>query len=393
MLSKAEAMRRLERVRANFPKGTITKGQAIDMLMAVVDSQVGYASSSSVWSIYGEPDTWQTKWNGRQVYWCAQGLSWAFEAAFGAEAAKAGIGLQSTNPNWPPAGWTATWLWRDWLRGQGRWVGIENCQPGDISMQYWGRTANPVDHVEVCTGRAISTNAYPTIGFNTATGNASAGAGVQRATRYRAQTVGIYRPDWDAIVLVYNTQKIAEGISDLTEYAGVLTTFGFTVDEAGVRDFQAWAKITVDGRVGPETIAAMEESMEILRDILNKVNALSVVDLSESTAGNLHTGRSGPQPQGWYLNLLGNRIGRTDQWVSAIKGTTEALQTTTVNLAGDVAGLRETVDQLAKATHSPIDLDAVEAASRRGTEAALANVQATTTTEITFGDQDGEEPS
>lgn len=309
-ISEATALARAAAVRANFPKGPINIDQAIDMLMAVAESQVGYASSSAQWSMYGKGKNWRTEWGNRQVYWCALGLSWAFEQAFGAEAAKAGIGLQAAAWSRPPAGWTATWTWLDWFRSGGRWVGIKNCQRGDVSMQFWGRTKNATDHVELVSGRKISPNAYPTIGFNTATGNVTAGAGVQKAVRYRAQTVGIYRPNWEALVLAYNAGVVVEAVEDLTQHAEALGAFGFPATPEGVGGYQRLRSdaphyLVVDKKFGPKTRTALEADMATLEDIAAE-QARQTAQLEAITA---EQGRQTAQLKiiEWAARLAANR--------------------------------------------------------------------------------------
>lgn len=370
MLTEAQARARAKAVKATFPKGPITVAQAIDMYMAMVDSQVGYASSSALFSTYGKgTGTWQENWNGRQVSWCVMGLGWAFEACFGAKAAIAGIGLQTANRNWPPAGWTATWLWLAWFRDNNRWVGMENCQPGDISLQSWGRTKNEVDHGETVTGYyRKSDDSYPATGFNTATGNASAGAGVQRTRRYRRQTVGIYRPDWEALVQTYNAERIAEGVVDLTEIASSLKALDFPATVDGVRQYQQENKaaphnLAVDGIPGPKTRAALEADMATLQEVQKAVQeqgaqitaltqALSAhrgvsdeVTLSEGAMSYLFTGRDT-----WRSNdltaLLANRIGRIDTRVGNILLTLRAQEKVLERLIESQGMSREEVEQI-----------------------------------------------
>src|SRR5690606_32705309 len=150
-----------------------------------------------------------------------------------------------------PAGWAATRHWRNWFRDNGRWVGIENAQPGDNMLQSWGRTANEPDHVEAVTGYWDGTY-LPGTGFNTSSGIGSetTGAGVYRVRRKRWPIVAVYRPDWEKLVATYNmgvlVDKAAEIVDQLTEYADALLDLGYTADKAGVRKAQADLGLTVD---------------------------------------------------------------------------------------------------------------------------------------------------
>ena len=203
MLTAAQALHRANLTRASFPKGPITQAQARAMVVAMVDSQVGYASGNPNWSIYGEPESWRTDWKGRQVYWCLLFLSWAFEQTFGAEAARAGIGRQTTDWGWPPCGGTWTVWAHNHAHATGRVVPFDSQQSGDLILTRWGRTGDPVDHVDLAIGPR-TLNLANVIGGNTSSGNASAGAGVYRAARTRSRVVTIFRPDWAALVATYN---------------------------------------------------------------------------------------------------------------------------------------------------------------------------------------------
>lgn len=394
MISEATARARMKAVKASFPEGPITEAQAQDMLMAMVDSQVGYASNSATWSMYGKPQNWPVAWNGRQVYWCALGLSCMFTNTFGAKAAAAGIGLQTTNPNWPPAGWTATWLWLGWLRNNNRWVGMERARKGSIIMESWGRTSHEVDHVEVASGPyRKSDDSVPGYGFNTATGNSSAGAGVMRVRRYRRNIVGVYDPDWTALVMVYNAERAGEAILELTEEViEYLELLGYEGSVTGVRAFQGDHGLVVDGIVGPITSKALEdkvsEVLDAVKALERKVDQMDTVNVHQSTADFLATGRKGTQPRGWFLDLVGRRVGRIDRRVHSLR---DLVVSQGSDQAGAVAGLQEAVNQLAEKVSGGIDLTAVEAASQRGAEAAFT--KAKVSTELTFADDDEEEES
>lgn len=304
MVSSTTALNRAKIAKVTFPKGKITVAQAKAMVLSIADSQVGYNPGSSV-SIYGNGTRWATHgtwhWQG---YWCARGISWVFDFCFGAEAAKAGIGHQPHVPM--PAGWAATWLWRDWLRSKGLWVGLERAQPGDISMQSWGRTSKPTDHVELVTGK-WNGSYYNCIGFNTVsqgTSGVTSGGGVWRVRRNRTALVAIYRPDWDALVRTYNAtvaaEDITEGIQDLTQYAEALAAFGFPATPAGVGGYQEWRSgpphnLVVDRIFGPKTKAALEADVNTLEDLAADLAAIKtavVHTLSDDDKTKMGTGRS-----------------------------------------------------------------------------------------------------
>lgn len=306
--------------------------QAKAMVVAMADSQVGYASGSGQYGMYSKGGNWVTKWNGRRTYWCAIGASWCFDQCFGAKAARAGIGWQNSNRDWPPVGWSATWLWRDWFRNRNLWVGMANAQPGDISLQSWGRTGNSTDHVEIVRAKG-SRSSTPTIGFNTATGNATAGAGVQRATRYSNITVGIYRPDWNALVRAYNADiKDAAPKPKPINYPIALSHLGYARGANGVRNYQKDRGLTVDGIPGKNTKAALEADMATIKQVLAEVKKVGTVNVSKGTADLLHTSRSGPQPLQFIVDLAARRIGRTEDYV--------------LDLRSEVAGLNEAIMQI-----------------------------------------------
>lgn len=321
--------------KASFPQGTITVAQAQEMFMAMADSQVGYRSGSYQWSLYGKGSRWDDDWNGRQVYWCYLGMSWVMAQTFGAKAAIAGIGLQNSHPNWPPAGGTATWLLWEWFRANNRWVGMERAQPGDISLQSWGRTGKPTDHVEIVSGYyRASDDSYPTIGFNTSAGNPTAGARVARVRRYRRPTVGIYRPNWEALVMVYNAQKIAEGITELSgTVIDHLELLGYKGSVDGVKDFQREHGLTVDGIVGPKTSArletevskAIDELMAAIKQVDTKVDKLrgERLNFDTKTRDQLDTLLDTTEEHRRQLNTVGRVAAEArDQWAVEEQRTT-----------------------------------------------------------------------
>lgn len=104
---------------------------------------------------------------------------------------------------------------------------------------------------------------------------------------------------------------------------------------------------------GGLTVSDVNKILDVLDDIRN-------VNVSEGTAANLYTGRTGNQPLGWFLNLIGNRVGRTDQRVN--------------DLAAEVAGIREAVMQIGEV--SGMDRAQVESIVNRSIEGARVRLEA-----------------
>lgn len=304
-ISRKTALARAAQVKASFPKGPITIKQARAMVMAMADSQVGYTSGNPNWSLYGEEENWPEDWNGRQVYWCALFIAWVFVQCFGAKAARAAIGWQTTNRNWPPAGWTATFLWINWFRQNNRWVGIDNCQSGDISLQSWGRTTKETDHVGLVTGRALGKDIYPGLEGNTSPGSTSAGAGVYRVVRPRWATVGVYRPDWAALVAIYNANVAGDVIVDWTSIHRMLIALGYSANVTGLRNYQKARGLTVDGIPGKNTTAALEADMASLKEIDRQIgNLANRVEQTWQLINDMAKRQSDQQNQ---LNTLGRQ--------------------------------------------------------------------------------------
>ena len=209
-LSESQALARARATRASFPKGKITESQARDMFVSMADSQVGYASGSPSWSMYGKSSNWRSNWNGRQVYWCALFLSWCAEQAFGTAAARAGFGRQYNSAAYPPVGGTWTVWMLNWGRARGAVVPFNRQRKGDICLTDWNRVPGAeVDHVDVVRGPRIL-NLSNVIGGNTSSSSASAGAGVYRAARPSNRVRAIIEPDYKALVRVYNANIIEE---------------------------------------------------------------------------------------------------------------------------------------------------------------------------------------
>lgn len=328
-------------------KKKITESQARSMVVATGRSQLGYTGTPWV-SKYGIGRNWpgggSWVWQG---LWCARGVSWFYAEAFGIEAAKAGIGRQPSTPL--PAGWAATWLWRDWLRGRGLHVGFANAKPGDIIFYRYpnpsgGRGKNPTNHVSLVA--ANRGNYLECIGPNTpkpgAGGDPTAGAGVWLHKRYLTSVVvAVYRADWSALVRTYNAgivgDDIGGGVEDLTEIHRMLRALGYAATTAGIKKYQKDRGLTSDGIPGKITTAALEEDVSTIKNVSADIKNLSklivertTVQISESTGKLLHTNHRGARPLGWVVGVLANRIGRIDGWVlelrAEVSGLTEAVK-------------------------------------------------------------------
>lgn len=80
--------------------------------------------------------------------------------------------------------------------------------------------------------------------------------------------------------------------------------------------------------------------------IIEEIRKADTLEVSEKTAELLYTGRTGHQPRDWFLNLLGNRIGRTDRRVNA------ALAIVRAQAAGQALTLAQVDTMIAEADGS-----------------------------------------
>lgn len=243
-----------------------------DAVVSVAAGEIGYTSGDYEWSKYGQGQTWRSPWTGPdwQGMYCNRFLSWCVDQAAGAVAARAAIGHQAGTPL--PAGFAATWLQRAWFILGGRWVGFANAEPGDyVLFKLPGRQTNPTNHVGIVAGWHTRGKVLRVIEGNLARpGHGLATIGVWEHLRDITYVVGVYRPDWAAAAALMPTTKEKE----------------ITVSEAD--------------------------------RIIDEIRKTTTVDVSKATAGHLFTGRTGAQPRDWFLNLLGNRIGRTDKRVMTL---------------------------------------------------------------------------
>lgn len=270
-----------------------------DRSLEVMLGKVGYTSGNYEKSIFGEAKTWRSKWlNGRTVWqgmYCNRFTSWGTDYVMGANAARAAIGHQTGTVL--PAGFAATWLQREWYLRNNRWVGFANAQPGDdILFKLPGRQTNPTNHI----GRFYRWDTKGKVAIVIEGNLAKPGVGTQKSIgvhlHYRPITyvVGVYRPNWDAAAKIYNKENPSKPTQ-------------------------------------PKPPVEKEEDME---KVLAAINKLGIVNLSERTMELLHTGRSS-----WalsdYLNLIGNRVGRTEGYV--------------LNTRAELAGVKEAVMQISEA--------------------------------------------
>lgn len=171
-------------------------------------------------------------------------------------------------------------------------------------------------------------------------------------------------------------EKAGEGVIDLTQYATALIALGYTADVSGVRSLQDDLGLVVDGIIGENT----EKAMKTLTEVHAMLVEISTVNISQTAADFLKTGRTGRQPIGFVMNLMASRVGRIDEVV-------HELEDELVKQAGLLGGLQEAVSQLAANGGAAIDLDGIAEASERGASAALAKGAKGRVT-LTFGDED-----
>lgn len=202
-------------------KKPLTVSEAIETVLRVVWTEIGYVSRSWENSKYGKASSWASKWLWGTVwqgYWCARFLSWAFDQAFGTLATKA-IGRQGGTPL--PVGWAATWLWLNWFRlkpklviydrtnSKGAW---KNAQRGDIVLMALAgpRNQNETNHVGMFVkwkdyqgGTAVVAEGnWPKAGQ----GNSTIGVHYQERNLSGSwgKVMAVCRPDWDALVAAHN---------------------------------------------------------------------------------------------------------------------------------------------------------------------------------------------
>ena len=268
-----------------------------DDFVATALAEVGYTTGNYNVSKYGvaknwrSPWLWGTEWQG---LYCNRNLSWDIDQTMGAKAGIVAVGRQSGTAL--PVGFAATWLQREWFRANDCHVGFANSQPGDYYLfKLPGRQANATNHVGIFYKWHVPGKIAITIEGNLRKPGSSSNStiGVHLHHREITYVVGVYRPRWAAAAVVYNQEFPPKNNPPKNEIG--------------------------------------DSDME---KILAAIEKLGIVNLSEKTMELLHTGRSS-WALGDYLNLIGNRVGRTEDYVLSTKA--------------EIAGVKEAVMQISEA--------------------------------------------
>lgn len=172
-----------------------TNNTQANQVLAIADAELGQTGESNGYSKYNYASNWNSSMSSdHHAAWCAMFLSWCFDQQWGAAATTRAVGYQGGHSY--PTGWSATWLWRDYLRNNEQWVGWEAAQPGDLVFFNFGTTGNPTDHVAMVSD-PHSTNTYEIIEGNMP-GDSTR---VVKYTNYTRDNslIAVYRPLWSAI--------------------------------------------------------------------------------------------------------------------------------------------------------------------------------------------------
>lgn len=166
-----------------------------DQLLATAIGESGQTGQPEGYSKYNYAKNWNSTMSGdHHAAWCAMFLSWCFDQNWGAEATTRAIGHQTGMKY--PTGWSATWLWRDYLRGNDQWVGWEAAEPGDLVLFKFGDNGNPTDHVGMVSD-PHSANEYTLIEGNVP--GDSTRIVKEREYARSSSLVAVYRPIWSTL--------------------------------------------------------------------------------------------------------------------------------------------------------------------------------------------------
>lgn len=166
-----------------------------DQVLATAIGERGQAGQPTGSSKYNYAANWNSPMRGdHHAAWCAMFLSWCFDQNWGDEATTRAIGHQSGMKY--PTGWSATWLWREYLRGNDQWVGWEAAEPGDLVLFKFGSNGNETDHVAMVSD-PHSANEYQLIEGNVP-------GDVNRTVKHTqyardSDLVAVYRPIWSTL--------------------------------------------------------------------------------------------------------------------------------------------------------------------------------------------------
>lgn len=171
------------------------KNANAEQMLATAIGERGQTGQPKGYSKYNYAKNWKSPMSSdHHAAWCAMFLSWCFDQNWGTAGTTKAVGLQSGMKY--PTGWSATWLWRDYLRGNDQWVGWEAAEPGDLVFFKFGDNGNATDHVGMVSD-PHSADTYQLIEGNVP-GDSS------RVVKFRDYTrtsslVAVYRPIWSAL--------------------------------------------------------------------------------------------------------------------------------------------------------------------------------------------------
>lgn len=166
-----------------------------EQVLATAVGELGETGTPEGYSKYNYAKYWRSSMSGdHHVAWCAMFLSWCFDQNWGVSATTRAIGHQSGMKY--PAGWSATWLWREHLRTNDQWVGWEAAQPGDLVFFKFSHNDRPTNHVSMVSD-PHSARQYQLIEGNMP----GARDRVVRYTEYARDSslVAVYRPIWSTL--------------------------------------------------------------------------------------------------------------------------------------------------------------------------------------------------
>lgn len=305
-----------------------TPTQLRDAVVARLRSQIGYTSGTYVSSIYGLAKTWASRWawgTEWQGMYCNRFTSWGADQVLGARAARAAIGHQAGIPQ--PAGFSATWLQREWHMANGRHVGFANSQPGDHYLfKLPGRPLNPTNHIGVFVRWHIPGKVAVVVEGNLPRpGHGASTIGVWEHYRDITYVVGVYRPNWEAAAAIYNAQfpeatpapapapVAPKPDATVRTVQSLLAELGYDPGDvdgltgprttSAVRTYQTDFALTITGNANTTTLKSLEDTMTKLNDLEKKIDRVLAAQAQD----------------GRYIRTIPLRVWRED--IPFIKGT------------------------------------------------------------------------
>lgn len=325
----------------------VTEQQLRAGIVAAARSQVGY-NPGKTYSVFGAWYGWPT------ALWCAAFATCCVYAAAGDPSARQVLGLPAGTGNDDLAqaliGHEGTapndrgYIWTVALRARVLTDRVDpaKAKPGDLMFFKYPTTGdrnnNVVNHVDVVEANHADRGYLTTIGGNTPRpgtgGDPSNGRGVWRHTRWLSDRYieGVYTLRWSAL-----TPPAPPAIPKNT--AEALVTLGYPATPAGVRAFQAWRGLTVDGIAGPitqqEVVTVMSELVTLLKRVDGKIDALPArvaeavwdepVDLTKAQMTALATGQSRWPVRRLFALSAAHRVGLTFQRTAEIRSLVQAV--------------------------------------------------------------------